>query len=74
MTGFIVSSIEEAVAAAGHLEVLDRAMVRSTFERRFSVERMVGEYEEVYQELCSDTSAFPAEDDTVIPLTAVTGH
>ena len=74
LTGFIVSSIEEAVAAAGHLEVLDRAMVRSTFERRFSVERMVGEYEEVYQELCSDTSAFPAGDDTVIPLTAVTGH
>ena len=35
---------------------------------------MVGEYEEVYQALCSDTSAFPAEDDTVIPLTAVTGH
>ena len=30
LTGFIVSSIEEAVAAACHLEVLDRAMVRST--------------------------------------------
>ena len=74
LTGFIVESIEEAVAAAGHLEEFDRAMVRFTFERRFSVERMVGEYEEVYQALCSGTSAFPTEDDTVIPLAAVTGH
>ena len=70
LTGFIVRTIEEAVAATGHLGSLDRAMVRATFERRFSVERMVSEYEEVYRELCSGTSAFSAENDTVMPLTA----
>ena len=70
LTGFIVRTIEEAVAATGHLGSLDRAMVRATFERRFSVERMVSEYEEVYRELCSGTSAFSAENDTVMPLRA----
>ena len=69
LTGFIVRTVDEAVAAADHLEGIDRAKVRSTFERRFSVERMVGEYEEVYQQLCRRPSALPADNDTVVPLT-----
>ena len=70
LTGFVVRTVEEAVTAASHLGRLDRAKVRSTFERRFSVERMVSEYEEVYRELCSGESAVSTEDDTVVPLTA----
>jgi glycosyltransferase involved in cell wall biosynthesis len=48
VSGFVVDSIDEAVARAREIESLDRRAVRATFERRFSVERMVGEYESVY--------------------------
>ena len=39
-TGFIVENVEQAVHAVAHLDTLDRAVVRATFERRFSVEVM----------------------------------
>jgi glycosyltransferase involved in cell wall biosynthesis len=48
VTGFVVDTIEDAVARTGDIARLDRRTVRATFERRFSVERMVSEYEAVY--------------------------
>jgi glycosyltransferase involved in cell wall biosynthesis len=48
VSGFIVSSIEEAAAAVGNLGQLDRAKVRATFERRFTVERMTRDYVDLY--------------------------
>ena len=51
VTGFVVSSVEEAVAAAGKLGQLDRSRVRREFEKRFTVERMAQAYLEIYQRI-----------------------
>ena len=37
VTGFIVQTVEEAVGAVNNISSIDRAQVRATFERRFSV-------------------------------------
>jgi glycosyltransferase involved in cell wall biosynthesis len=50
-TGFIVDDEADAVAAAGRVAMLDRAKVRATFERRFTVERMAMDYLSVYRSL-----------------------
>ena len=46
--GFLVDTVDEAVAAVARLDTLDRAQVRATFEERFSVERMARDYLAVY--------------------------
>jgi len=51
VTGFIVDSIEEAVAAVHEAPRLDRAQVRRRFEERFSASRMAREYLSVYRSL-----------------------
>jgi glycosyltransferase involved in cell wall biosynthesis len=51
VTGFIVEDVAGAVAALGRVEQLDRRAVRATFLRRFSIERMVRNYVEVYEQL-----------------------
>jgi glycosyltransferase involved in cell wall biosynthesis len=51
VTGFIVSSEEEAVAAVMCSTALDRAMIRTAFERRFTASAMAGRYLEVYRRL-----------------------
>ncbi|HEX7045017.1 MAG TPA: glycosyltransferase family 4 protein [Burkholderiales bacterium] len=48
-TGFLVQSIEEAVAAVARLDRLSRVHCRQVFERRFSVRRMVRDYLEAYE-------------------------
>ncbi|HEX7363308.1 MAG TPA: glycosyltransferase, partial [Bryobacteraceae bacterium] len=48
-TGYVVSSMEEAVSAVQRIGSLDRKLCRDTFERRFSATRMCREYLEVYQ-------------------------
>jgi glycosyltransferase involved in cell wall biosynthesis len=50
-SGFIVDTIEQAVFAVQRISSLDRAKVRATFERRFTVERMAQDYAEIYQTL-----------------------
>jgi len=54
VTGFIVRSEAEAVAAVGKLSALDRNRVRRTFETRFSARRMAEDYVDIYQELIAD--------------------
>jgi len=49
-SGFVVASIEEAVAAARKLGQLDRGVVRREFERRFTVERMARHYLTIYEQ------------------------
>jgi len=51
VTGFIVSSEEEAVAALARVGVLDRTLVRRRFEVRFTAERMARDYLAVYRRL-----------------------
>lgn len=51
LTGFIVSSVEEAVAAVNALGRIDRGEVRLRFEERFSASRMTRDYLAVYRAL-----------------------
>ena len=51
VSGRVVDSIEDAVAAVDDLGGLDRRRVRKCFESRFSVERMATDYVDVYQRL-----------------------
>lgn len=48
-SGFVVSSVEEAVSAVHKLARLDRAQVRRRFEERFSAARMARDYLAVYR-------------------------
>jgi glycosyltransferase involved in cell wall biosynthesis len=52
-SGFIVNDIEAAVRAVHAVDALDRHLVRATFERRFSVERMAREYLRIYGALAA---------------------
>jgi glycosyltransferase involved in cell wall biosynthesis len=51
VTGLIVNSIEEAVAAVHEAPRLDRAQVRRRFEERFSAARMARDYLSVYRSI-----------------------
>ena len=48
-SGFIVDTIEEAVAAIGNIKTVDRKGVRQYFESRFTVNRMAEEYVSAYE-------------------------
>ncbi|WP_442580566.1 glycosyltransferase family 4 protein [Mesorhizobium sp. ASY16-5R] len=66
VTGFVVDSIDAAVERVGLLGDLDRAKIRRTLETRFSVPRMVDDYEAIYE-------ARTAVPDTHPTLRAVAG-
>jgi glycosyltransferase involved in cell wall biosynthesis len=51
VTGRIVTSLDEAVAAVREVERLDRRRIRARFEDRFTAERMAKDYIKVYQSL-----------------------
>jgi glycosyltransferase involved in cell wall biosynthesis len=51
VTGFVVDDIGEAVEAVSRAKALNRAAVRATFERRFTVERMARDYLAIYRGL-----------------------
>ncbi len=50
-TGFIVSNVEEAVAAIAQLPNLPRASIRARFEERWTAKRMADDYVKLYQSL-----------------------
>jgi glycosyltransferase involved in cell wall biosynthesis len=50
-TGFIVHSLEEAVAAVNQLHRINRQVCREIFERRFSVTRMTNDYVRLYEQI-----------------------
>jgi glycosyltransferase involved in cell wall biosynthesis len=50
-SGFIVTSLKEAVEALDAVESLDRRKVREMFEKRFTVERMAQDYLAIYRGL-----------------------
>jgi glycosyltransferase involved in cell wall biosynthesis len=68
LTGFLVDSVEDAVAAVRRVPELDRARVRAVFERRFSIERVAADYTQVYLSLCE--RGRPIRPARVLPLTA----
>jgi glycosyltransferase involved in cell wall biosynthesis len=51
VTGWIVDSIDDAVAALAHADTIDRAACRAAFEARFTAERMARDYVAVYKRL-----------------------
>jgi glycosyltransferase involved in cell wall biosynthesis len=51
--GYLVESIDEAVIAVDAAGNMDRQKVRNSVEERFTVERMVDQYIDVYQRLVS---------------------
>lgn len=50
-TGFLVHSVEEAMAAVQRLDSLDRSVCRRVFTERFSARRMAADYLETYRRL-----------------------
>jgi glycosyltransferase involved in cell wall biosynthesis len=51
VTGFIVNTVAEAVAATRQIGTLSRRQCRMAFERRFSAARMAADYVQVYERL-----------------------
>jgi glycosyltransferase involved in cell wall biosynthesis len=51
VTGFVVSSEEEAIAAIHRAAELDRERIRAVFEKRFAASEMAKAYVEVYTEI-----------------------
>lgn len=51
VTGFIVNSVEDAIAACGRLGELNRETVRAQFDKRFTSHRMAKDYVAVYEKL-----------------------
>jgi glycosyltransferase involved in cell wall biosynthesis len=49
--GCIVESIDDAVAAVQRCADIDRAVVRASFDARFTVQRMTDDYLDIYQRL-----------------------
>jgi glycosyltransferase involved in cell wall biosynthesis len=56
LTGRIVSSMDEAVAALPQVLALDRTIVRARFEERFSAAQMATQYVKLYQKLARRTA------------------
>ena len=57
VNGFLVDDVQEAEFALSRLPALDRDVISATTRKRFSVERMVEDYEAVYRRL---VEAIPA--------------
>ncbi len=68
VTGVIVDSVEEAVAAMPRVLSLDRHAVRRRFEERFSATRMARDYVSVYEALLRRSSDKRREASEVVAL------
>ncbi len=67
VTGFVVSSVDEAIVAASRVAGLSRAAIRQEFERKFTADRMARDYLAIYRRLIktkkkSPLTASPAMD------------
>jgi glycosyltransferase involved in cell wall biosynthesis len=51
VTGFVVDTVDEAIAAVSKLASLDRALIRRRFEARFAIRRVSDAYVSLYREL-----------------------
>jgi glycosyltransferase involved in cell wall biosynthesis len=51
VTGVIVDSLEEAIAATQNIRCFDRRRCRAVFEQRFNVTRMAQDYVELYEKV-----------------------
>jgi glycosyltransferase involved in cell wall biosynthesis len=67
VTGFVVDSVEEAVAVVERLDGFDRARCRAAFEKRFTATHMVRNYVRIYRKLCGA----PPELRSEVPVAAM---
>ena len=63
VTGAIVATVDEAIAALPHVTALDRQKVRRRFEQRFSATRMAKDYVGVYRSLIASPEVIDGADD-----------
>jgi glycosyltransferase involved in cell wall biosynthesis len=56
VSGFLVNTVEEAVAAVCRIQNVDRVRVRAEFERRFTAERMARDYVGMYRRVLAPRS------------------
>ena len=56
VTGFVVDDIDQAIAATGQVDRLDRHACRRAFEQRFSATRMTRDYGRIYAQLAPRTA------------------
>jgi len=56
VTGYVCDQPDELTAAVEQVSLLDRRRCRQAFEARFTVERMVQDYLDVYEQIVSDRS------------------
>ena len=62
VTGAIVDTMDEAIAALPHVIALDRKKVRQRFEQRFSATRMANDYVDVYRSLLVSSRSLDAKE------------
>jgi len=67
VTGRIVDTVKEAVAALPQVLTMDRRTVRRRFEERFTAERMARNYVNVYRNLLQKAPAIECEESTLAP-------
>ncbi|WP_269516109.1 glycosyltransferase family 4 protein [Brevundimonas subvibrioides] len=68
-TGFLVDTMEQAIAAADRAHLLDREAIRARFELRFSATAMARRYLDVYGDMLARRPyAEAAVNDVVVPL------
>ena len=53
VTGYVCDSINEMVQAVAGLPLIDRSRCREIFEKRFTVERMVKDYLDIYERMAA---------------------
>lgn len=68
-TGFLVDTLEQAVAAASRASTLDREAIRARFDLRFSATAMARRYVDVYADMTAKRPFAEAPlTDVVMPL------
>jgi glycosyltransferase involved in cell wall biosynthesis len=68
VTGAIVDTVNDAIAALPHVIALDRQKVRRRFEQRFSAARMAKDYVGVYRSLLASAKQVGGTDEIQLPL------
>jgi glycosyltransferase involved in cell wall biosynthesis len=59
VTGYVVDSMREAIAAAARVDELSRRRIRETFELRFTARRMAEDYLDLYAKVGQRSSGYP---------------
>jgi glycosyltransferase involved in cell wall biosynthesis len=59
VSGFVASELDELVAAVDKIDSIPRDQCRSYFEERFTTERMIDRYEQVYDRLIESNEIVP---------------